>query len=91
MASKSWANASELQRTLKNNAAPHFKKGTVAVRNKQLQLRQMLSDPKAFLRLLKKKGLRKKKAKRVGKQKGGNLQASRKPINKLPTVYQYYQ
>jgi hypothetical protein len=41
MASKSWANASELQRTLKNNAVPHFKKGTVAVRNKQLQLRQM--------------------------------------------------
>jgi hypothetical protein len=89
MASKSWARASELQRTLKNNAAPHFKKGTVAVRNKQLQLRQMLSDPKAFLRVLKKK--RKKKAKRVGKQKGGNLEASRKPINKLPTVYQYYQ
>jgi hypothetical protein len=89
MASKSWARASELQRTLKNNAAPHFKKGTVAVRNKQLQLRQMLSDPKVFLRVLKKK--RKKKAKRVGKQKGGNLEASRKPINKLPTVYQYYQ
>jgi cell fate (sporulation/competence/biofilm development) regulator YmcA (YheA/YmcA/DUF963 family) len=37
----------------------------------------------------KKKG--KKKAKKVGKQKGGNLQATRKPINKLPIVYQYYQ
>jgi hypothetical protein len=82
--------ASELQQTLINNTAPHFKKGSVAVRNKQLQLRQMLLDPRAFLRVLKKKK-RKKKAKRVEKQKGGNLKPSRKPINKLPTVYQYYQ
>jgi hypothetical protein len=50
----------------------------------------MLLDPRAFLRVLKKKK-RKKKAKKVEKQKGGNLKLSRKPINKLPTVYQYYQ
>jgi hypothetical protein len=82
---------SELQQTLINNAPQTFKKGTVAVRNKQLQLRQMLLDPKAFLRVLKKKKKRKKKAKKGEKQKGGNLKPSRKPINKLPTVYQYYQ
>jgi hypothetical protein len=26
-----------------------------------------------------------------GKQKGGHLRTHRKPVNKLPTVYQYYQ
>jgi hypothetical protein len=50
----------------------------------------MLLDPKAFLRVInKKKG--KKKTKKVTKQNGGNLKQSRKPINKLPTIYQYYQ
>jgi hypothetical protein len=82
---------SALQETLINNAPQTFKKGTIAVRNKQLQLRKMLLDPKAFLRVLKKKKKRKKKAKKGEKQKGGNLKPSRKPINKLPTVYQYYQ
>jgi hypothetical protein len=82
--------ASELQQAVINSAPQTFKKGSVAVRNKQLQLRQMLLDPRAFLRVLKKKK-RKKKAKKVEKQKGGNLKLSRKPINKLPTVYQYYQ
>jgi hypothetical protein len=53
MASKSWGAASELSKKvmpqrIKNNAATHYKKGTVAVRNKQLQLQQMLSNPKAF-------------------------------------------
>lgn len=83
-------------------AAPHLKKKTVAVRKKQLQLQQMLSNPKAFLRQYmvgKKKVVKKKVVKRIqdtdrawfGKQKGGNLRTHRKPVNKLPTVYQYYQ
>jgi hypothetical protein len=83
-------------------AAPHLKKKTVAVRKKQLQLQQMLSNPRAFLRQYmvgKKKVVKKKVVKRIqdtdrawfGKQKGGNLRTHRKPVNKLPTVYQYYQ
>ena len=77
---------SALQEILINNA-PQTSKNTIV--RKQLQLRKMLLDPKAFLRVLKKKKKRKKKAKKGEKQKGGNL--NRKPINKLPTVYQYYQ
>jgi hypothetical protein len=79
---------SELQQAVINSAPQTFKNGVV---RKQLQLRQMLLDPKAFLRVLNKKKKRKKKTKKVAKQKGGNLKPSRKPINKLPTVYQYYQ
>jgi hypothetical protein len=72
------------------NAAPRTPQ--LQLRNKQLQLRKMLSDPKAFLRVLKKnKKKGKKKARRAEKQKGGNLKSSRQPINKLPIVYQYYQ
>jgi hypothetical protein len=73
------------------NAAPRTPINNT-IRNKQLQLRTMLSDPKAFLRVLKKnKKKGKKKARRAEKQKGGNLKSSRQPINKLPIVYQYYQ
>jgi hypothetical protein len=49
-------------------AAPHLKKKTVAVRKKQLQLQQMLSNPKAFLRQYmvgKKKVVKKKVVKRI--------------------------
>jgi hypothetical protein len=78
---------SKLQQTVINSAPQTLKNGVV---RKQLQLRQMLLDPKAFLRVInKKKG--KKKTKKVTKQNGGNLKQSRKPINKLPTIYQYYQ
>jgi hypothetical protein len=71
------------------NAAPRAPQ--LQLRNKQLQLQKMLSDPKAFLRVLKKNKKKGKKKARAEKQKGGNLKSSRQPINKLPIVYQYYQ
>ncbi|CAB3977402.1 Hypothetical predicted protein [Paramuricea clavata] len=97
------------------------KRKTNNVRKKQFQLRQMLSNPKAFLRRYmggKKKVVKKKAGKQLqainralfGQQRGGNqniyvnkkrqylnlqhggnLSTQRKPVNKLPTIYQYYQ
>ncbi|CAB4033375.1 Hypothetical predicted protein [Paramuricea clavata] len=89
------------------SATPNLKRRTDAVCKKQLQLRQMLLNPKAFLQTYgkrfladKKKAVKKKAVKCIqdtdrawfGTQRGGQIrQTSRKPHNKLPTVYQYYQ
>ena len=85
-----------------DTATPHFKERATSVSRKQLLLQKMLSNPKAFLKQFmgrQKKAVKKKVAERIqdtdhawfGKQKGGNIQTQRKPVNKLPTVYQYYQ
>ncbi|CAB3977955.1 Hypothetical predicted protein [Paramuricea clavata] len=89
------------------NATPHLKKRTAAVRKKQLQMRQTLSNPRAFLQQFgkrflneKKKAVKRKVVKRVqdtdrvlfGTQRGGQIQqTNRKTHNKIPVQYQYYQ
>ncbi|CAB3987815.1 Hypothetical predicted protein [Paramuricea clavata] len=83
-------------------ATPNLKRRTDAVRKKQLQLQQMLLNPKGFLHRYmaeKKKVVKRKAVKCIqdtdrawfGTQQGGNLRTRRKPVNKLPTIYQYYQ
>jgi aminopeptidase C len=82
-------------------AAPHLKKKDSCCTQKAITITTNVIKSKGISTTIHgcQEVVKKKVVKRVqdtdrawfGTQKGGNLRTRRKPVNRLPTLYQYYQ